>query len=175
MKAEAVRRLVMAVSLAIVAGATGATAQTVMPPMLSVTGGVMRYTLGETRDGAFVGIRLASPIVPLGRNHWLVEPGGGYGWYRTADGDLRHVFIPEVQLQLQAGPRGLQPYVGGGGGLAFTKVDSTTTTKLTASAAVGLRIMLGSWGIAGEARFRSLHLFDKAPREFTVSLFRQLE
>jgi hypothetical protein len=165
----------MAVSLAIVAGATDAVAQTVMPPVLSFTGGVMRYTLGETRDGAFVGLRLASPIGPLGRNHWLVEPGGGYGWYRTADGDLRHVFIPEVQIQLQAGPRGLQPYVGGGGGLAFTKVDSTTTTKLTASAAVGLRIMLGSWGIAGEARFRSLHLFDKAPREFTVSLFRQLE
>lgn len=169
------RRLLLAVTVAALAGAGGAAAQTVMPPVLSLTGGIMRYTLGDTRDGAFAAIRLASPIVPLGRNHWLVEPGGGYGWYRTADGDLRHVFLPEVQLQLQAGPRGLQPYVGGGGGLAFTKADSTTTTKLTASAAVGLRIMLGSWGIAGEARFRSLHFFDKPPREFTVSLFRQLE
>jgi len=54
-------------------------------------------------------------------------------------------------------------------------VDSTTTTKLTASGAAGLRIMLGSWGIAGEARFRSLHLFDKGSRELTVSVFRQLE
>lgn len=169
------RRLLLAVTVAALAGAGGAAAQTVMPPVLSLTGGIMRYTLGDTRDGAFAAIRLASPIVPLGRNHWLVEPGGGYGWYRTADGDLRHVFLPEVQLQLQAGPRGLQPYVGGGGGLAFTKADSTTTTKLTASAAVGLRIMLGSWGIAGEARFRSLHFFDKPPREFTISLFRQLE
>ena len=169
------RRLLLAVTVATVAGAGAASAQTVMPPVLSFTGGVMRYTLGDTRDGAFAAIRLASPIVPLGRNHWLIEPGGGYGWYRTADGDLRHVFIPEVQLQLQAGPRGLQPYVGGGGGLAFTHVDSTTTTKLTASAAVGLRVMLGSWGIAGEARFRSLHLFDKGSRELTVSLFRQLE
>lgn len=169
------RRVLMAVMVAALAGAGGAAAQTVMPPMLSFTGGVMRYTLGDTRDGAFAAIRLASPIVPLGRNHWLVEPGGSYGWYRTVDGDLRHVFIPEIQLQLQAGPRGVQPYVGGGGGLAFTHVDSTTTTKLTASAAVGLRIMLGSWGIAGEARFRALHLFDKGSRELTVSLFRQLE
>jgi hypothetical protein len=168
------RRLALTAAAMLVT-ATAAAAQTVMPPLLSFTGGVMRYTLGDTRDGALVAIRLASPIVPLGRNHWLVEPGGSYGWYRTADGDLRHVFIPEVQLQLQAGPRGLQPYVGGGGGLAFTHVDSTTTTKLTASAAAGLRIMLGSWGIAGEARFRSLHLFDKGSREFTVSLFRQLE
>ena len=168
------RRLALTAAAMLVT-ATAAAAQTVMPPLLSFTGGVMRYTLGDTRDGAIVAIRLASPIVPLGRNHWLVEPGGSYGWYRTADGDLRHVFIPEVQLQLQAGLRGLQPYVGGGGGLAFTHVDSTTTTKLTASAAAGLRIMLGSWGIAGEARFRSLHLFDKGSRELTVSLFRQLE
>jgi len=168
------RRYLLAAA-AILATATTAAAQTVMPPVLSFTGGVMRYTLGDTRDGAIVAIRLASPIVPLGRNHWLIEPGGSYGWYRTADGDLRHVFIPEVQLQLQAGPRGLQPYIGGGGGLAFTHVDSTTTTKLTASAAAGLRIMLGSWGIAGEARFRSLHLFDKGSRELTVSVFRQLE
>ena len=168
------RRYLLAAA-AVLATATTAAAQTVMPPVLSFSGGVMRYTLGDTRDGALVAIRLASPIVPLGRNHWLIEPGGSYGWYRTADGDLRHVFIPEVQLQLQAGPRGLQPYVGGGGGLAFTHVDSTTTTKLTASAAAGLRIMLGSWGIAGEARFRSLHLFDKGSRELTVSVFRQLE
>jgi len=169
------RRLLLTAAAAVLATATTAAAQTVMPPVLSFTGGVMRYTLGDTRDGAIAAIRLASPIVPLGRNHWLIEPGGSYGWYRTADGDLRHVFIPEVQLQLQAGPRGLQPYIGGGGGLAFTHVDSTTTTKLTASAAAGLRIMLGSWGIAGEARFRSLHLFDKGSRELTVSLFRQLE
>jgi hypothetical protein len=89
-------RLLMAITAAILATATTAAAQTVMPPLLSVTGGVMRYTLGDTRDGAFAAIRLASPIVPLGRNHWLVEPGGAYGWYRTADGDLRHVFIPEL-------------------------------------------------------------------------------
>ena len=170
-----VKRLLVTATAAILATATSAAAQTVMPPLLSFTGGVMRYTLGDTRDGAFAAIRLASPIVPLGRNHWLVEAGGGYGWYRAADGDLRHVFIPEFQLQLQVGPRGLQPYVGGGGGLAFTKVDSTTTTKLTASAAVGLRIMLGSWGLAGEARFRSMPLFDKGSRELTLSIFRQLE
>jgi hypothetical protein len=169
------RRLVIVAGAALLATATPSAAQTVMPPVLSFTGGVMRYTLGDTRDGAFAAIRLASPIVPLGRNHWLVEAGGGYGWYRTADGDLRHVFIPELQLQLQAGPRGLQPYVGGGGGLAFTKVDSTTTTKLTASAAAGLRIMLGSWGVAGEVRFRSMPLFDKGSHELTFSLFRQLE
>jgi hypothetical protein len=167
-------RCALVLALACLAG-TPATAQTVMPPVLSFTGGVMRYTLGQPRDGALAALRLASPIVPLGRNHWLLEGGAAYAWYRTADDDLRHVFMPELQLQLQAGPRMLQPYVGGGGGLAFTRVDSSTVTKLTASAAVGLRVMLGSWGIAGEARFRSLHLFDRAPRELTVSIFRQLE
>ena len=161
-------------ALASLAGPS-AVAQTVMPPVLSFTGGVMRYTLGGRRDGALAALRLGSPIVPLGRNHWLLEGGAAYAWYRTADGDLRHAFIPELQIQLQAGPRGLQPYVGGGGGIAFTRVDSTTVSKLTASAAVGLRVMLGSWGIAGEARIRSLHLFDRAPRELTVAIFRQLE
>ena len=167
-------RGLLLVVVALLAGPSVA-AQTVMPPVLSFTGGVMRYTLGGRRDGALAAIRLASPIVPLGRNHWLLEGGAAYAWYRAADGDLRHLFVPELQVQLQAGPRMLQPYVGGGGGLAFTRVDSSTVTKLTASAAVGLRVMLGSWGIAGEARIRSLHLFDRAPRELTVSIFRQLE
>lgn len=169
------RRLGALILTATCLAATAAGAQTVMPPLLSVTGGAMHYTLGGTRDGALAALRLASPIVPLGRNHWLIEPGAAYAWYRSADGDLRHVFIPEIQLQLQAGPRMLQPYVGGGGGLAFTRVDSTTTSKLTASAAVGLRLLVGSWGLAGEARFRSLHLFDRGTRELTVSVFRQLE
>ena len=169
------RRLGALILTAVCAAAPAAGAQTVMPPLLSVTGGAMRYTLGGTRDGALAALRLASPIVPLGRNHWLIEAGAAYAWYRSADDDLRHVFIPEIQLQLQAGPRMLQPYVGGGGGLAFTRVDSTTTSKLTASAAVGLRLLVGSWGLAGEARFRSLHLFDRGTRELTVSVFRQLE
>ena len=156
-------------------GARPVVAQAVMPPLLSVGGGVMRYTLGQPRDGAIVALRLASPIVPLGRNHWLIEPGAAYEWYRTVDGDLRHAFIPELQLQFQAGPRTVQPYIGGGGGIAFSRVDSTTTSRLTASAAAGIRIMLGSWGVAGEARFRSLHLFDKGTRELTISIFRQLE
>ena len=133
-------------------GAMPVVAQAVMPPLLSVGGGVMRYTLGQPRDGA-----------------------AAYEWYRTADGDLRHAFIPELQLQFQAGPRTVQPYIGGGGGIAFSRVDSTTTSRLTASAAAGIRIMLGSWGVAGEARFRSLHLFDKGTRELTISIFRQLE
>lgn len=168
-----IRGLLLATVAALAAPSLAA--QTVMPPVLSFTGGVMRYTLGEQRDGALAALRLASPIVPLGRNHWLFEGGAAYAWYRAADGDLRHAFIPELQVQFQAGPRLLQPYVGGGGGIAFTRVDSSTVTKLTASAAVGLRVMLGSWGIAGEARFRSLHLFDRAPRELTISIFRQLE
>ena len=150
-------------------------AQGVMPPILEVTGGAMRYTLGDRRDGALIALRLASPVVPLGRKHWLLEGGAAYAWYRAADGDLRHLFLPEVQLQLQGGPRAVQPYVGGGGGLAFTRVDSTTTTKLTASAAVGLRLYAGGWGIGGEIRFRSLTLFDRSPRELTISIFRQLE
>lgn len=150
-------------------------AQTVMPPLISVVGGQMRYTLADTRTDALIGLRLASPLVPLGRRHWLIEPGIAYGWYRADDATRRHVFVGELQLQLQAGPRAVQPYVGGGGGLAITRVDSTSISKLTASAAAGLRISLGGWGIAGEVRFRSLKLFQKTTRELTVSLFRELE
>ncbi len=166
----------IAIAIAIAIGVPAPlSAQSVMPPIISATGGAMRYTLGARRDGALAALRLASPVVPLGRNHWLIEGGAAYAWYRAADNDLRHLFIPELELQLQAGPRAVQPYVGGGGGLALTRVDSTTTTKLTASAAVGVRLYLGGWGIGGEIRFRSLPLFDRSPRELTISLFRQLE
>ncbi|HJP56920.1 MAG TPA: hypothetical protein VJ847_07840 [Gemmatimonadales bacterium] len=175
---RAARRLLLVLGL-VAAGGLRRTApldaQTVMPPIVELTGGAMRYTLGARRDGALAALRLASPIVPLGRNHWLVEGGAGYAWYRAADGDLRHLFVPELQLQLQVGPRAVQPYVGAGGGLALTRVDSTTTTKLTASAAVGVRLYAGGWGIGGEIRFRSRTVFDQSPRELTISLFRQLE
>ena len=156
-------------------GTTALRAQWVTPPVLSLSAGQMRYTMSSTRTGTLVALRLASPIVPLGRRNWLLEPGAAYVWYRADDGSRRHLFVPEVQVQLQVGPPGIQPYVGVGGGLATTRVDTVRTTKLTASAAAGLRLLLGGWGIAGELRVRSLSLFQGTTRELTVSLFRKLE
>ncbi len=169
------RRPVLLLLTLICAPAGRLPAQAVMPPMISVVGGQMRYSLADTRTDALVALRLASPLVSLGRRHWLIEPGMSYGWYRADDATRRHVFVGEIQLQFQAGPRAIQPYVGGGGGLTISRVDSTSINKFTASAAAGLRLNAAGWGIAGEIRIRALKLFQGTTRELTISLFRELE
>jgi hypothetical protein len=139
---------------------------------LALLGGQLHYRLQEPRNDAMLALRLAAPLVPLGPRHWLVEPGVSYGWYKGSSGQRRHVLVTEVQLQVQSGTWPLQPYLGIGGGLGFTHVDSTMQARLTLSASAGVRAdLMESLGVLGELRLRRLALFRDWTREVTIGLY----
>jgi hypothetical protein len=148
---------------------------------LALVGGSTHYSLQDRRAGGLIALRLASPFVPLGTRHWLLEPSLSYGWYRADSGQRRHVLASEVQLQVQAGTSPVQPYAGVGGGLALSRGDSTAAGRrllslhLTFSAGVGIRFAIAeSWGLVGELRVRRLALFRGWTRELTAGLFAAL-
>lgn len=139
---------------------------------LAIMGGQLRYRLPEARNDALVALRLPAALAPLGGSHWLLEPGMSYGWYRGNIGDRRHTAIGELQLQFQTGTSRLQPYVGVGGGVGVTRIDSTTLVRPTLSASAGLRVdLLRGLGIIGELRLRRLGLFRDWTRELTAGLY----
>jgi hypothetical protein len=144
------------------------------PAWITISGGVQRYRTSELtprRSGALAALRLASPLVPLGIEHWLVEGGLSYGWYRADDGDLRHLFIPELQLQWQFAAGVVHPYVGVGGGLGFTRGGSTKQFLVTGSASGGVRFLFdGSWNMMFEGRLRRINVFRGVTPELTVGL-----
>ncbi len=169
-------RLVVLVPLAAMGLASRAPAQSVPAPLLSITAGEMRYRLAETRDGAILGFRLGSPFVPLGQRHWMIEAATSYGWFRSDSGQRRHVFLPELELQLHTGTGPVQGYVGGGGGLGIVKVDSTYSTNVAAIASAGLRLRVSRRvGLVTELRLRSYDLFRGTTKELTFGLFQRLE
>lgn len=145
---------------------------------LALVVGPTHYSLQSRQGGGLVALRLASPLVPFGTDHWLVEPNLAYASYRADSGQRRHVLVSEVQLQARTGATPVQPYVGLGGGLAFSQGAPTpagrhpTVLHLTFSAGVGIRVSVArSWGLAGELRLRQLALFQGWTRELTAGLF----
>ncbi|MBA2628301.1 MAG: hypothetical protein H0U85_09830, partial [Gemmatimonadales bacterium] len=115
-------------------------------------------------------------FVPLGRRHWTIEASSGYGWFRTDSGQRRHVFLPDLQIQLHSGTDPVQAYVGGGGGLGIVHVDSNYTTNAALTASGGVRLRLTNrWGFAGELRLRSFDLFQGTTKELTFALFQRLD
>lgn len=145
---------------------------------LTLVAGPTHYSLQGRHGGGLIALRLASPLVPLGTDHWLVEPNLGYESYRADSGQRRHVLVSEVQLQARTGATAVQPYAGLGGGLAFSQGTPTpagrhpTVWHLTFSAGVGIRVSVAQgWGLAGELRLRRLALFQGWTRELTAGLF----
>jgi hypothetical protein len=147
----------------------------------ALVGGPTHYSLHDRRAGGLIALRLASPLAPLGTHHWLLEPSLEYGWYRADSGQRHHVFVPEMQLQVQGGTSPVQPYAGVGGGFALNGGDSTATGRnpislhLTFSAGVGIRLAIAQGlGLVGELRVRRLALFRGWTRELTAGLFAAL-
>jgi hypothetical protein len=139
---------------------------------LALLGGQLHYRLPESRNDALLALRLAAPLMPLGQRRWLVEAGVSYGWYKGGLGQRRHVFITELQLQAHSGARLLQPYLGIGGGLGLTQVDSSLQTRATLSASAGMRADLTeSLGVLGELRLRQLGFFRDWTRELTMGVY----
>jgi hypothetical protein len=164
---------IVLVAVGVTANAPPALAQGEAPfARLALLGGQLRYRLPETRNGALLALRLAASLAPLGTRHWLLEPSVSYGSFRATPGQRRHVVVSEVELQAQSGTALFEPYVGIGGGLGLTRVDSTTLVRLTLSASAGVRWdVLESMGVLGEVRLRRLGLFQGWTRELTAGLY----
>lgn len=148
-------------------------------PMLALVAGPMRYALRDRSTGSLFALRLASPLVPLGTRHWLLEWGESYGEYPTDSGEHRHALVSEAQLQTRSG--GTQPvqiFAGIGGGVVINREDSTTShprrslpLNLTLSAGAGARLLIAeNWGVVGEFRLRRITSFRGWTRELTVGL-----
>lgn len=145
---------------------------------LALVAGPTHYSLQARHSGRLLALRLASPLVPLGTDHWLVEPSLGYESYRADSGQRHHVLVSEVQLQARTGATPVQPYAGMGGGVALSQGAPTpsgrhpTVLHLTFSAGVGIRIAAAQgWGLVGEVRLRRLALFRGWTRELTAGVF----
>ena len=156
-----------------IAGPPRALAQHEVPfARLALLGGQLHYRLPEPQNDAILALRLAAPLVPLGLRHWVVEPGVSYGWYKGSSGQRRHMLITELQLQAQSGTSPVQPYLGIGGGVGLTHVDSTMQARVTLSASAGVRAdLMESLGVLGEVRLRRLGPFRDWTREVTVGLY----
>lgn len=159
--------------LLLMVGAPPAAAQQEVPfAQLALLGGQLHYKLADSRNDGMLALRLAAPLVPLGMEHWLVEPNVSYGRFEGSTGQRQHVFVAEVQVQLQSGISPVRPYLGVGGGMALNRVDSTLHVRPTVSADVGVRADLAeSFGVLGELRLRRLGLFQGWTREITVGVY----
>lgn len=169
----------VALGVLLVACARRAEAQLEFPSaLLTLAGGPTNYSLhGEHRAGVIV-LRLASPLVPLGTDHWWIEPSWGYESFRSDSGQLHHVFVSEVQVQAHTGTLRVQPYAGLGGGFALSAGTPTHSgahpivVHLTFSAGAGLRVAAAQgWGLVGDFRLRQVALFRGWSGELTAGLF----
>jgi hypothetical protein len=146
--------------------------------LLTLAGGPTNYSLqGEHRAG-LIALRLASPLVPLGTDHWWIEPSWSYESFRSDSGQLRHVFVSEVQIQAHTSTPRAQPYAGVGGGFTLSAGTPTHSgahpivAHLTFSAGAGLRVAVAeSWGVVGDFRVRRLTLFRGWSSELTAGVF----
>jgi hypothetical protein len=162
--------------LSVLAGPVRAQDEVPPVPFGLAVGQLHSTTAGQPRQSERMwALRLASPLVPLGVRHFLVEPGMSYGGFLESNGLPRHLFVMEVQVQFQSGTPPFQPYVGVGGGLGLTRASSHTKTKGTFSASAGVRLdVTHNLGAVGELRFRRIGFFEGWSRELTLGVYATL-
>ncbi|MEP6573906.1 MAG: hypothetical protein ABJD11_14480 [Gemmatimonadota bacterium] len=142
-------------------------------PVTVAFGQLHSTTKGLPRQSDHIwALRLASPLVPLDVRYFLIEPAISYAGYLQHGGAPRHMFISEVQLQVQPGTHPIAPYLGGGVGLGMTRDSSRTVAKPVFSGSVGIRADLSqAWGITGEMRLRRTNYFEGMTRELTIGVY----
>jgi hypothetical protein len=104
---------------------------------VSFSGGVSIFERSGSGTMAMFALRADMPIYP----NLLVEAGLSYG-RRGSDPDFGDVFIPGLQLQLQALSERFNPYVGMGAGISVERRDGPPEDDLSfaPSASAGLRM-----------------------------------
>ena len=107
--------------------------------------GVASYDLSGTGTTAIYGLRVGSPIRP----HLSWELGLSYLHPAQQGGDTTHVFLPELQLQLEGTWGAVRPYLGLGAGVAIDApgedddplgFERETRTSFAPSGAGGIRV-----------------------------------
>jgi hypothetical protein len=144
--------LVLVVALASI---TDTVAQTASRPTASLLVGPSPYDLSGTGTGFTIGAWIDYPVFSFLR----IEGGSAYFQYTTPYGTGYRYLLPEVGFRLGAPIGPLLPYLGGGGGIAFT-VSGRDDTSWTLHAVLGLRARLaGRIGVRAEFRLRSVDPF----------------
>jgi len=137
-------------------------------PAVSIVGGIAHVAEGADGSAVTGGLRFDAPI---GR-FLIVEPGITYFGYRSEAGGRIEYLLPEVsfQAQLPVGP--VRPY--GGAGIGFTEyLSGRGFTYVTLHLAGGVRILMGDWGLRGEARARSIDPFRQTTVDLTAGITRR--
>lgn len=159
------RTLLMTVLLlAALAGTTAA--QMRQPQILTLGGGMSRYTLGTDKGSTWVIVaRFDGNIGP----YFIIEPGFSYMRFNSEFGD-RNYLLPDLSLQVQGYVGPVRPYIGGGVGFANISAG-TSQSQLTLHAVSGIRVRLGhGWGVRAEARARAVDPFHSHTYDLTAGI-----
>lgn len=147
-----------------------AAAQMREPQVISLGGGIARYSLGGDKGTTPVFIaRFDGNIGP----YVVIEPGFAYMHFTGQFGG-RNYLLPEISFQGQGYVGPIRPYLGGGIGFANISTGPSQS-QLSLHAVTGVRIRFGGgWGMRLEARARSVDPWKNHTYDFTAGLMRVL-
>jgi hypothetical protein len=143
----------------------------------SLSIGSFRYKLRGEGESGMIALRVESQL-----SRFVVAEGGIlYAWPHNQAGDATHFWAPEIQVQVQRPFRGVAPYVGIGGGVAYDSghygsgspaMQSAPHTDPTFSAAVGVRAWFtDDFGARTELRMRGVGGdFVRSTAEWTIGV-----
>ena len=143
-------------------------AQMRSPQILTLGGGVSRYSLGGDRGTTWVIVArfdgAAGPYV-------VIEPGFAYMHFKGQFGS-RNYLLPEISIQGQGYLGPVRPFIGGGIGFANISTGPSQS-QLALHAVAGIRVRLASmWGIRMEARARAVDPWQSHTYDFTAGIMR---
>jgi hypothetical protein len=143
-------------------------AQMRSPQVLTLGGGMSRYSLGGDKGSTWVLVaRFESRIGP----YVVIEPGFAYMRFKGQFGD-RNYLLPEISIQGQGYVGPVRPFIGGGIGFANISTGPSQS-QLSLHAVTGLRIRLANmWGVRLEARARSVDPWRSHTYDFTAGIMR---
>jgi hypothetical protein len=137
---------------------------------LSVAAGPSPYDLSGTGTG-FAGAALL-PWRPL--SGLVIEPGLTLFTYQSQFSDRVNYFMPELSVQGELSLGRVRPFLGGGGGGAFT-VSGPGETVATLHAVGGFRVDFGpAWGALAEMRVRAVKPWTGNTVDFLFGISHQL-
>ena len=155
-------------SLLVFAAPRPALAQMRSAQVLTLGGGVSRYSLGGDRGTTWVAVaRFDGRIGP----YVVVEPGFAYMHFTGQFGG-RNYLLPEISIQGQGYLGPVRPFIGGGIGFANISTGPSQS-QLSLHAVTGIRIRLADmWGIRLEARARSVDPWRSHTYDLTAGIMR---
>lgn len=135
-------------------------------PSISLLAGATSYDLSGTGSAFAGGVFADYPLVRFLR----AEAGAGFVRYEPQGGTTTSLLFPEIGLRLIGTVGNVQPYVGGGAGLAAV-LEGTGDTDLTLHGVAGARFIVAPrLSLRGELRVRSVDPFTGTTADFMGGL-----